>query len=55
MTTATLSAPAASAALERVNALLDLSNVRAKFTDAEEGKGHGPERLDLMEAETAGF
>jgi hypothetical protein len=42
-------------ALARVEALVDLSNVRAKLADPEEGKGYDVGRLDLMEAEYRKF
>jgi hypothetical protein len=55
--TATIDPPKASPAaeLERVEELLDLSNVRMKLADTEEGPGLGAERLDLMEREYRKF
>jgi hypothetical protein len=55
MTTPVLSSPTATEALERVSELLDLSDVRAKLTDPEEGKDYGPAQLDLMESEYRKF
>src|SRR4051794_17902515 len=42
-------------ALERVGAVVDLSGVRAKLSDTEEGPGHDIGTLDLMEAEYRRF
>jgi len=39
------------AELSRVEELLDLSNIRLKLADPEEGHGYSEERLDLMEQE----
>jgi hypothetical protein len=44
-----------SEALERLNDLLDLSMIRAKLADPEEGKGYSLAHLDLMEAEYRRF
>jgi hypothetical protein len=41
--------------MDRLADLLDLSNVRAKLADPEEGKGYGEDRLDLMEGEYRKF
>ncbi len=54
----TVSAPAsltAQEALSRISSLLDLSNVRMKLADTDEGKGYGMDRLDLMEGEYRKF
>jgi hypothetical protein len=45
----------ASQALSRLDEVLDLSNVRSKLADPEEGKGFSQQRLDLMEAEYRKF
>jgi hypothetical protein len=37
--------------LARVNELIDLTNVRLKLADPEDGKGYGLDQLDRMEAE----
>src|SRR4051812_16820724 len=42
-------------ALARIGEVLDLSNIRFKLSDPEEGKGYSQERLDLMEAEYRKF
>jgi hypothetical protein len=42
-------------ALRRIEAALDLSMLRMKLADPEEGKGYGPDRLDLMESEYRKF
>lgn len=42
-------------ALDRLNGLLDLSNVRMKLEDNEEGPGLGGDYLDLMEGEYRKF
>jgi len=55
MTTAVLSIPSVSDGLLRINALLDLSNLRMKLADPEEGKGYTPDQLDLMESEYRKF
>ncbi len=34
---------------------LDLANIRLKLADSEEGKGYGPDQLDLMEGEYRKF
>jgi hypothetical protein len=55
--TATVDSPRTSVAeeLQKVDLLLDLSNVRMKLADSEEGPGLPAERLDLMEAEYRKF
>lgn len=56
MTTATLGGRRTAAdALARVDRHLDLTNVRRKFADPEEGKGYGPAHLDVMEREYRKF
>jgi hypothetical protein len=55
MSTVVVAPTAASEALDRLDVLLDLTNVRAKLADPEEGKGYGPDQLDLMEAEYRKF
>lgn len=45
----------ANAAMQRLADLLDLSNVRKKLADAEEGPGLSADRIDLMEAEYRKF
>ena len=42
-------------ALARIGEVLDLSNIRFKLSDPNEGKGYLPQRLDLMEAEYRKF
>lgn len=42
-------------ALRKVEQTLDLSNIRRKLADPEEGKGYAPEHLDLMENEYRKF
>jgi hypothetical protein len=42
-------------ALDRLAEVLDLSNIRMKLADREEGKGYGPDHLDLMEQEYRRF
>jgi len=42
-------------ALRTVDSLVDLSNIRMKLSDPEEGKGYGSELLDLMEDEYKKF
>jgi hypothetical protein len=42
-------------ALDRLDEALDLSGVRWKLSDPEEGPGHSPEDLDLMETEYRKF
>lgn len=44
-----------SEALDRLDVRLDLTNVRSKLADHEEGNGYGSEQLDLMEAEYRKF
>ena len=41
--------------LARIGEVLDLSNIRFKLSDPEEGKGYSQERLDLMESEYRKF
>jgi hypothetical protein len=54
--TATLAASAApTQALSALDSLLDLTNVRLKLADPEEGKGLTPEQLDLLEGEYRKF
>lgn len=55
MKTTTLEILSPTEAQDRVHALLDLSGVRAKLADPEEGTGYGMEQLDLMEAEYRKF
>lgn len=55
MTLATLAPPTIEQAMARLDELLDLSNVRLKLADAEEGKGCGPAHLDLLEQEYRRF
>jgi hypothetical protein len=43
------------AALQRLADLLDLSNVRMKLADSDEGPGLGQEEMDLMEGEYRKF
>jgi hypothetical protein len=47
--------PSASDAALRLETLLDLSNVRMKLADPEEGHGYRPPNLDLMEQEYRRF
>jgi hypothetical protein len=54
MTTA-LASMSASETFDRLDEVLDLSNVRAKLADPEEGKGYAQDHLDLMEAEYRKF
>lgn len=54
MTTA-LAPMSAWEALSRLDEVLDLSNVRAKLADPEEGRGYDECRLDLMETEYRRF
>ncbi len=51
----TATAPSAVEALGRLDGLLDLSNIRMKLADPEEGKSYGMDRLDLLEAEYRKF
>ena len=54
--TATLAASAApTQALSALDSLLDLTNVRLKLADPEDGKGLAPEQLDLLEGEYRKF
>jgi hypothetical protein len=55
MTTLTQETTTAPDALERIDAILDLTMVRGKLADPEEGKGYGFVQLDLMEAEYRKF
>jgi hypothetical protein len=45
----------ANEALERLDEDLDLSGIRSKLADPEEGTGYGMERLDLLEGEYRKF
>ena len=47
--------PSAEQALARLDGLLDLSNIRMKLADAEEGAGLSEDQLDLMEQEYRRF
>ncbi|MGC2781338.1 MAG: hypothetical protein WA418_37440 [Bradyrhizobium sp.] len=47
--------PTTEEALARLDDLLDLSNVRMKLSDPDEGKGYDKARLDLMEGEYRKF
>jgi len=51
----TLAPRAPAQAVEYLEAVLDLGNIRMKLGDPQEGKGHGKERLDLMEGEYRRF
>jgi hypothetical protein len=53
--TAVLAVTDADAALRRLDDLLDLSNVKMKLADAEEGPGLDSARIELMEAEYRKF
>lgn len=55
MTMATTTEISPSEARTQVDALIDLSKVRAKLADPEEGKGYEIQQLDLMEAEYRKF
>jgi hypothetical protein len=55
MVTAVVSPVTPNEALERLKDSLDLSNIRLKLADSEEGKGYSTEHLDLMEAEYRKF
>lgn len=55
MTTAILDFMTVADAQERIDALLDLGNLRMKLADPDEGKGYTPDRLDLMEGEYRKF
>jgi len=55
MTLTLADARAAAATLASLEPLLDLSNVRMKLADPEEGKGLGPDELDVMEGEYRKF
>jgi hypothetical protein len=47
--------PTADAALEHLDGVLDLSNVRMKLADADEGRGYDLAYIDLMEREYRKF
>jgi hypothetical protein len=53
MTVATAISP--SDALDRLSEILDLTAIRRKLADPEEGKGFGEEHLDLLETEYRRF
>jgi hypothetical protein len=53
--TLTLETVSPTDALGRVESNLDLSRLRMKLADPEEGKGYGPGHLDLMEGEYRKF
>jgi hypothetical protein len=55
VSTAVLTPPSTDEAFGFLSRTLDLSGVRAKLADSEEGKGYGPERLDLLETEYRKF
>jgi hypothetical protein len=55
MSSTTLASITATEALTRLGEILDLSNVRMKLADPEEGKGYGGDQLDLMEIEYRKF
>lgn len=55
MSSAVLAPVSSADALDRLCDVLDLSKIRSKLSDPEEGKGYGPPRLDLMEAEYRKF
>lgn len=55
MTLAVVPELGATAALERLAELLDLSNVRMKLSDVSEGAGCSTEQLDAMESEYRKF
>jgi hypothetical protein len=55
MTPATLAPVTTTQALTRLGRILDLSNVRMKLADPEEGKGYSDERLEMMETEYRKF
>jgi hypothetical protein len=55
MTVSTLDAPTATDALSQLHGLLDLSNVRMKLADSDEGPGLSGAQVDLMEAEYRKF
>jgi hypothetical protein len=42
-------------AFGRVEEVIDLTDIRRKLADPEEGKGYGPDRLDAMEREYRRF
>jgi hypothetical protein len=51
----TLISPSPAQALDRLTELLDVSDIRMKLADAEEGKGYALAQLDLMEDEYRKF
>lgn len=53
--TAVLDATDPTTAMQRLDDLLDLSNVKMKLADADEGPGLDAERIELMEAEYRKF
>ncbi len=55
MSSAVLAPVSSAYALDRLAEVLDLSKIRMKLADPEEGKGYDPERLDLMEQEYRRF
>jgi hypothetical protein len=56
MSTAVMTSPlTASEALAFLDQNLSLHNIRMKLADPEEGKGYGPEHLDLLEQEYRRF
>ncbi len=55
MTVSTLDAPTATDVLSQLQGLLDLSNVRMKLADSDEGPGLSGAQVDLMEAEYRKF
>lgn len=55
MAVATLDSPTAEQALDRLDGSLDLSNVRMKLADAEEGPGLSRDDIQLMETEYRKF
>lgn len=55
MTVAYLQSYGIADALRMVESLVDLSNVRMKLADPDEGRGYGPEVLDVMELEYRKF
>jgi hypothetical protein len=55
MTISTQTAPTTDEALALLDEVLDLSNIRMKLADPEEGKGYDMARLDLLEGEYRKF
>jgi hypothetical protein len=55
MTVAMVAPPIPTDALARLGALLDLSMIRMKLADPEEGKGYSEQELDLREGEYRKF